>query len=226
MTRPHRPRQWPPRIERCGSFRWHWYVYKPWHLHRRWREATAGGETARQRLVELDRDLRDRKRVLGGRGSRERERSDGEHRTAIVRHVGHGCPRRRPRGERLLQRSMRITVVPGESRLLVFEPGEDHLLAARCARCLDAEHAWRRFERADQVRKAGASRPRRGAALRLPSQNGRDEHECRQDCRARDFLSDLVHATLLSRLYEPTSPTRGRFRQKATISPQKGANSR
>src|SRR5262245_55475312 len=212
MTRPHRPRQWPPRIERCGSFRWHWYVYKPWHLHRRWREATAGGETARQRLVELDRDLRDRKRVLGGRGSRERERSDGEDRTAIVRHVGHGCSRRRPRGERLLQRSMRIAVVPGESRLLVFEPGEDHLLTARGPGCLDAEHACRRLERPDEIGKAGASRARRCSALRLPRQNGRDEHQCRQNRDTRDFSSDLVHATLLSRLYEPTSATGGRFR--------------
>src|SRR5829696_3634023 len=120
------------------------HVHQPWHFHRRRREATARRDAARQRRVELDRDLRRRTLHVAALHLRrvDGQRRDGEYRTRVVLY-----PRQRPvgpagaTGKPVHQLAVHVAVVPVQHRLLVLEPGEDHVLAAARARGLDAEHA-------------------------------------------------------------------------------------
>src|SRR5262245_52716845 len=95
------------------------------HPDRLRREPAAHGDAAGQRCVELDADRADRQ----GRARRRRplvepERHDGEDLAAVVRRVGQRLAVEGEIGERDLHRAlMRLRLVPGDERRLVFEPG-------------------------------------------------------------------------------------------------------
>src|SRR5207244_1788847 len=79
---------------------------------------------------------------------------------------------------------MRVAVVPAKHGLLVLEPGEDDLLAARRPRRLDAKTSRSGLERTDEIGcSCGAAR------RRLP----RDECRCEDDRRQCEDAANCAY---------------------------------